>query len=541
MCNLVLPHPSDNSTKNPKSDRQPVKLLTYKVYNGYNIYHESTVVCQSFDLGEFVDYSIQQAGGTKFAESYLNRFSSLQSFVANTGLNEKFIEKLKSNKDVSFSEILLEAILAVETSITFARHELTTTSFAAIEQNGNNTDLVWSSSLPELSQTSAIIALTGICELLPNKCTAKENNTFTLSFEMVYKKLWDEARKTSLAPSISAIKHVASSRGIPCEIQGRQCLQLGQGKFTKQIDISMSSPISALAQNFCTDKQQSNICLTESDLPATLQLKVSTTEAVVNAAELLNKLYPPDNNSGGNGRIPIVVVTGDNGTGTAAKMLDMILRGADRSIALSLRAQSYIDGHSVTLSEDQKKHATQVLLRHPELDALVTTLSLRETAKTGMVLDSCSITVIIDRVKQGEAEHFYNGLDIIVRATSHCFIIAAGNIAARSQIKELGNRRLILVAERMNDPELQKHINAGYDAVTTIWHEGQVRVALFSNKQVVATIPFDITRISNGLVKKWRLKNAILFATAAAFGLGLSGAEIQASIENSPGIITDEI
>lgn len=727
-----------------------IQLAGYRVYRGSNIYHRSTVVCQSVRFRESLNTIGDKAGGDKFAQSFISRFIGLKSFVPKNGLNNHFIDQLKSTRGVDLLQVFLEAILAVETSIAFVRNDLTTASYAAIEKNDNQIDLLWSSPMPELSQAVAIVALTGLIELLPDESFLAGSQPIS-NFDKALALLLEEAKHSRLSPSISLIKQAASKRGIPCEVLNRQCLQLGQGKRQQQIDTSMTVASSINAKQLCADNEASNFCLAALDLPVPQQLKVATLKAAREAAQQIGlpviikpvrgkgrtvalsslediqtafnqihekdsdvlleqcvtgdrfrlliiagqfvaavKLMPAsitgdgkltiasliddfnaqpyrdsfrgfpvkqdaelnhrltqagltmadvldegccvvlhdcaDLSSGATtidvtdevhpdlremamraafgvgldtagidfmtvditqplyktdgaiinidvrpelnihispmfgeshdvvailldnlfpggvvSRIPVVAIAGDKGTGTTARTLDMILRGAGRFSALALREQAYINGDAAGLTASQQVQASQILLNDPDIDILVRAVSLRETAKSGLLLDSCAVTVVMDRAKEGEVDHFYQGFDVVQRVTTDCFVVAAGNVAVLNRITELEDRRIILVAERMNDPSLQAHINAGHEAVTTMWYENKVRIVLVSGKQILAAIPFEIANTGVGLGAKRRIKNAMLFAIAAAFGLGLSGAEIQASVTKDPEVVAEEI
>ena len=253
------------------------------------------------------------------------------------------------------------------------------------------------------------------------------------------------------------------------------------------------------------------------------------------AGEVLKLSFPPETD----GRIPTVAIAGDKGTGATARNLDRILRGSGRSVALALRGRSFVNGVPAALSEVQQARAAPVLLRDPEVDTLISTVSPRQTARRGLVLETFQLTVIMDKVKDGEAELFHAGLGVIQRATTDCFVVGAGNSVALDRLRELGARQLILVSDHPNDPALQAHLNAGRAAVAVRWHEGDVRIALLSGAKVLASIPAEVGSSRDGRATRRRLKNGKMFAIGAAFGLGLSGSEIMAAFRNAPPIVPD--
>lgn len=254
------------------------------------------------------------------------------------------------------------------------------------------------------------------------------------------------------------------------------------------------------------------------------------------AGEVLKLSFPPETD----GRIPTVAVAGDKGTGTTARTLDAILRGAGRSVALALRTHSYVNGVSAELSPEQQANAARVLLRDPEVDTLVSTVSPRQAVRRGLVLETFRLTVIMDKVKDNETELFHTGLDIVQRATTDCFVVGAGNVVALDRLRELGARQLILVSERLNDPVLQVHLNAGHAGVATMWQDGEIRIVVLSGADVLTSIRADDGSSRDSRTRKRRLKNGKLFAVAAAVGLGLKGSEIAAALRNAPPIIVPD-
>jgi hypothetical protein len=191
------------------------------------------------------------------------------------------------------------------------------------------------------------------------------------------------------------------------------------------------------------------------------------------------------------------------------------------------------------LSDEQQARAGRILLRDPQVDTLVSTVSPRQAARRGLILETPRLTVIMDKAKDGEAELFHAGLDILKRATTDCFVAGAGNIVALDRLQELGARQLILVSDRNNDPVLEKHLKAGRAAVTTRWHDGKVQFVLMSGAEMLASFPADVGSSRDGRMTKRRLRNGKMFAVAAAFGLGLSGSEIREGLRNAPSIVPE--
>ena len=202
-------------------------------------------------------------------------------------------------------------------------------------------------------------------------------------------------------------------------------------------------------------------------------------------------------------------------------------------MALALRERAFVNGESAELTHEQQANAARILLRDPEVDTFVSTVSPRQTAKSGLVLEQYQLAVIMDKVRDGETELFQSGLDVVQRGTTECFVVRAGNVIALDRLRELGDRRLILVSDRLKDPGLQAHLNAGHVAVSTMWQAGEIRIVLLSGAEILTSIRIDVGSSRDGRSRKRRLTQGAMFAVAAAFGLGLSAPEIVAAFRHA--------
>lgn len=255
--------------------------------------------------------------------------------------------------------------------------------------------------------------------------------------------------------------------------------------------------------------------------------------------EQLAGTLPPTTRAASQGSIPIAAFVGDHGTGAMARALEGILRGAGRRVALALRVRAYVNGESAELLPHQQARAPLVLLNERQVETLVTTVSSRHTATRGLLFDQCAVTVIADRAKEERTDLFHKGLEVVDRATTDCFVVRAGNTVALDRLQALGARRLILVGERLNDPGMQTHLEAGGAAVTTMWRNGEAQIVLFEGTEFLAASPIRIGSSRDGRIKKRRLKTGAMFAIAAAYGLGLTGQTIEAVVRNAPTSIPD--
>jgi cyanophycin synthetase len=249
---------------------------------------------------------------------------------------------------------------------------------------------------------------------------------------------------------------------------------------------------------------------------------------------LINHLFPAQDS----GRIPVIASAGDRGTGTPARLVDALLRGVGKRVALSMTSETYADGIETQLSRKQQEIAPLVLLRDPEIDALVSTISLRQTAKRGMLLDHSDVSIIMDRAKSGSVKAFLAGMEVIVQATSRCFVVGAGNLVALKRIEKLNNSaELVLVSPRKNDPSLQKHLSDGHTGITTNWQDNGQNIVIQSGDKIIASfslqgLPGKFSGRSKGI------NEGMLYAIGAAYGYGMTSDEIANSLKMLRELVT---
>jgi cyanophycin synthetase len=249
---------------------------------------------------------------------------------------------------------------------------------------------------------------------------------------------------------------------------------------------------------------------------------------------IIDHLFPNEDR----GRIPIVVSAGDRGTGVPARLVDAILRGTGTRVALTLNSQTYTDGVESHFSSKQQAFAPLLMLRDPEIDSLVSTVSLRQTAKRGMLIDHCDVSIIMDRSKAGSVKAFLAGMEVIIQATSRCFVVSASNLVALKRIGQLNNSaNLILVSPRRNDPTLQNHLSKGRVGVTTAWNDSEQTIAILTGEETVASFGLDDIP-GRFLFRSKSVNEGILYAIGAVYGAGLTPQEITNSLKMLQEMVT---
>lgn len=244
--------------------------------------------------------------------------------------------------------------------------------------------------------------------------------------------------------------------------------------------------------------------------------------------------------AGSDGRVPTLLVAGDRGTGPVARHLDTILRGAGRSTGLVTRQATFLNGDATGFDDRQQSRAASILMRDPSLEALISTVSLRQTVKRGLSFDRCAVAAIMNRLIEGDVDLFRQGLDVVAKAAGK-LVVGAGNAVALEALGEAGRNQLILVSPRLRDKVIERHLSAGGAAVVKLWNAERDRIVLYDDDQVITAIAIDPTATRTGSRGQARRIEAKMFAIALAYGAGMTGAEIEVAIKNAPSPVPSPI
>lgn len=265
----------------------PMKLLTSTVLQGCNVHHGSTVIRQEVDLGGLAGLRTDKAG-PGFAQRFLERFFDLRRALPESGMTPSFVERLHSPAGVRFEEALFEAVLAVETAMALARHDLDPIGFAQVvpTESPRKVLLVWDCRVPKISRSAAAIGLMGCVELLPEKLHPRRKSG-SEDFATAIAALEARARRGERSTTTAVLALAAKRRGLPCENLRGPYLRLGHGALQRLIYASVTEHTSLAASQLARNKHRTNRRLAQLHLPITQQSKVATIEEAMTAASTL--------------------------------------------------------------------------------------------------------------------------------------------------------------------------------------------------------------------------------------------------------------
>lgn len=275
-----------------KIDAAPsIRWFGSAVLRGCNVYHARTVVRVDVDLGLLHGQSSAVAG-PDLADRFVARFCNDAQTPPTARADSSFFAALYSAAGAPFEDVLLQAIMAVEHRLAFARHDFVPIGLARAERDGADSAhvrLLWESSHPKQSLAAARVALSGLLDLLPaplRSPTAGDSGEFDAALSV----LCQRASRRQASTTTSVIALAAHTRGIPCESIRGPHLQLGHGAEQRIVYASVPPGATLAAAQLSRNKRKTTRRLAQLGLPVTRQSVVESVEQALAAAAVLG--YP---------------------------------------------------------------------------------------------------------------------------------------------------------------------------------------------------------------------------------------------------------
>ncbi len=266
------------------------RIIRSSLLRGCNVYHTSSVLSLKVDLG-----GLAQLRTSDLGPDFPLRFNSYFPVVppilppssSDQGVSSEYRSKLLSPAGVEIGEALLEAIISVEATILRTMFFLDRVQFASVIPGSDDHEviLVWETLDPEMSRSSAEVAVAGFVEI------SRQNAGHSRSgeYELALLKLTQRAERRRISSSTAVLKRAASRLGIPFEFITRRQLRLGHGVCQQRCLSTMGGSTSYSAVLMSLDKHVSNLQLTQLSLPVPRQFKVANIAEAVAALERIGR------------------------------------------------------------------------------------------------------------------------------------------------------------------------------------------------------------------------------------------------------------
>jgi len=253
---------------------------------------------------------------------------------------------------------------------------------------------------------------------------------------------------------------------------------------------------------------------------------------------IVSALFPD-----GDGRIPVVAVTGTNGKTTTVRLIAHMFAQSGLRVGMTNTDGVYIEGRRIDTGDCSGPRSARNVLLHPDVDAAVFETARGGVLREGLAFDRCQVAVITNI---GNGDHL--GLNYITTledlavlkrvivqnvAVNGVAVLNAGDPIVAGMAENCRGSVTFFAYDRKN-PLMTTHRAQGHRAVYVDGNELVAAEGKFLYKIALADIP--ITR--NGSIG-FQVENAMA-AVAAAWAIGIDWDHIAAGLK-SFGVGADNI
>jgi cyanophycin synthetase len=112
---------------------------------------------------------------------------------------------------------------------------------------------------------------------------------------------------------------------------------------------------------------------------------------------VIAEMYP----DGGDGRIPVVAVTGTNGKTTTVRLIAHLLEGDGKRVGMTNTDGVYVAGERIDTGDCSGPRSARNVLMHPDVDAAVFETARGGLLREGLAFDRCQVAVVTN-IGQGD-------------------------------------------------------------------------------------------------------------------------------------------
>ena len=119
---------------------------------------------------------------------------------------------------------------------------------------------------------------------------------------------------------------------------------------------------------------------------------------------VIDHMYP----GGGNGRVPVIAVTGTNGKTTTVRLAAHLLKASGLRVGMTNTDGVYVNGRQIDSGDCSGPRSARNVLAHPDVDAAVLETARGGLLREGLAFDQCDVAIVTN---MGGGDHL--GLNYI--------------------------------------------------------------------------------------------------------------------------------
>ncbi|EHJ91651.1 cyanophycin synthetase [Vreelandella boliviensis] len=242
-------------------------------------------------------------------------------------------------------------------------------------------------------------------------------------------------------------------------------------------------------------------------------------------------LFPDSEDSG---RIPIAAVTGTNGKTTTVRLIAHLLRQVGRIVGTACTGAIEIDNHTIMRGDYSGPQAASTVLREPTVEYAVLEVARGGIMRRGLGFDECQVGVLLNIASDHLGENDIHTLDELARCKT--VVIDAVSPEGTAVLnaddprvlagREWARGKVIYFSLDADSEPIRQHVQA-HGIAFTVYNECIVMRQGNVEANIMPVVDAPIT--FEGYAR-FNVAN-VLAASAAAYALGLSIADIQLGLQ----------
>ena len=245
-------------------------------------------------------------------------------------------------------------------------------------------------------------------------------------------------------------------------------------------------------------------------------------------SKIVNMLFPL-----GDGRVPIVSVTGTNGKTTVVRLIGKMLQDQKLKVGMTSTEGIFIDGELIAKGDLSGPHSAQVILRHPEVQVAVLETARGGILRSGLGYDYADVAVITNITEDHLGQYGIDYLEDMVRVKSlvaemvsrHSYVVLNADDKEVAKLAAKTKGKVIFFSTHLTNRKICKHLALGGSAVTV---DGNKILVCEGSKSYnicnLGRIPLTWSGKAQHNVQN------VLAAIAACWALGYNAAQIRKTI-----------
>lgn len=243
---------------------------------------------------------------------------------------------------------------------------------------------------------------------------------------------------------------------------------------------------------------------------------------------IVNRVIPT-----GNGRIPIVSITGTNGKTTTTRMIGKMLMDRDLKVGMTTTDGVYVNGKLLLKGDTTGPESAQLVLRHPEVQIAVLETARGGILRAGLAYDYADVAVVTNVANDHLGQYGVESLEDIAHVKSliaevvrpHSYVVLNADDPLVASFARKTKGKVIFFSTEKDNLTIRKHLALG--GIGVFVRRGNILLCQGDQAFKICSVK-DLPVTWNGKALH-NLQNA-LAAIAVGWSLGLKAEGIRKSL-----------